>query len=75
MTDEMKAERIRSFKGNSEEVGEGVLQQIVRGDKTWGDHHDLKNRKQSMEYHYKGSQAPKKFRTKASAAEVVLIVF
>ena len=33
LTDEMKAETIRSFKENSEEVGEGVLQQIVRGDK------------------------------------------
>ena len=34
LIDEMKAERIKSFKGNSEEEGEGFLQQIVRGDKT-----------------------------------------
>ena len=33
LTDEMKAERIKSFKGNSEEEGEGLLRQIVRGDK------------------------------------------
>jgi hypothetical protein len=50
LTDEMKAERIKSFKGNSEEEGEGFLQQIVRGDKIWGQHHDPENERQSMEY-------------------------
>jgi hypothetical protein len=34
LTDVMKAERIKSFKGNSEGEGEGFLWQIVRGDKT-----------------------------------------
>jgi hypothetical protein len=75
LTDEMKAERIKSFKGNSEEDGEGFLRQIVRGNKTWSHCHDPENERQSMEYHYKVSQAPKKFRTKASAAKVVLAVF
>jgi hypothetical protein len=71
----MKAERIKSFKGNSEEEGEGFLQQMVRCDKTWGHHHDPENKRQSIEYHYKGSQAPQKSRTKDSAAKVVLTVF
>jgi hypothetical protein len=32
----MKAEGIKNFKGNTEEEGEGFLQQIVRGDKNLG---------------------------------------
>jgi hypothetical protein len=43
LTDELKAERIRSFKGNSEEDGEGFLKQIVTGDKTRDHHHDPEN--------------------------------
>ena len=46
---------------------------IVTGDKTWVHHYDPENKK-SMEYHHKGSLAPKKFKTKASAKKVMLTV-
>jgi len=61
----MKAERIKSFKRNSEEECEGFLQQIARGDKTWDHHHYPENKRQSMEYHYKGSQVPKNFQNQS----------
>jgi hypothetical protein len=40
----MKAERIKSFKGNSEEEGKRFLQQMVTGDKTRDRHHDPENK-------------------------------
>jgi histone-lysine N-methyltransferase SETMAR len=39
------------------------------------DHYDPDNKRQSMEYHYKGSPVPNKFKTKASAEKVMLTVF
>jgi hypothetical protein len=39
------------------------------------DHYDPDNKRQSMEYRHKGSPAPNKFKTKASAEKVMLTVF
>jgi hypothetical protein len=39
------------------------------------DHYDPDNKRQSMEYRHKGSRAPNKLKTKASAEKVMLTVF
>jgi hypothetical protein len=53
--------------GRFEEEGEGFLWRIVTGDETWVHHYDPENKTQSMKHPHKGSPAPKKFKTKASA--------
>jgi hypothetical protein len=74
----MKAERVRvswEILGHFEEEGEGYLRRIVTGDETWVHHYDPENKRRSMEHPHKGSPVPKKFKTKASAAQVMLTVF
>jgi hypothetical protein len=74
----MKAERVivsREVLGRFEEEDEGFLQWIVTGDETWVHRYDPENKRQSMEHPHKGSPAPKKFKTKASAGKVMLAVF
>jgi hypothetical protein len=39
------------------------------------DHYDPDNKRQSMEYHHKGSPAPNKLKTRAPAEKVMLTVF
>ena len=45
------------------------------GDETWAHHYDPENKRQSIEYCYKESPAPQKFKTKDSARKVMLTVF
>jgi len=47
----------------------------VASDETWVHHYDPDNKRQCMEYHHKGSQAPKKFKAKDSAGKVMWTVF
>lgn len=77
MIDEMEAERVRvsvELLGNFEEEGEEFLQRIVTGEEVWVHHCDPENAIQSLEYHQKGSPAPKKFKTKAPAEKVMLTI-
>jgi hypothetical protein len=78
LTDETKVKKVRVSRellGCFEEEGEGFLLQIVAGDETWVHHYDPENKRQCMEYHHKGSPAPKKFKTKDSAEKVTWTVF
>lgn len=77
MTDEMfeKVRVSRELLGCFEEEGDGFLLQIVACDETWVHHHDPENKRQSIEYHHKGSLVPKKFKTKDSAGKVMWTVF
>jgi hypothetical protein len=73
----MKAERVRvsgELLGHFEEKGDGFLQRIVTGDETSIHHYDPENKRQSMKHHHIGSPMPKKFKTKASAGEVMFTV-
>jgi hypothetical protein len=47
----------------------------VAGDDSWVHHYDPENKRQSKEYHNKGTAVPEKFKTKASAGKVMLTVF
>ncbi|GFR72525.1 histone-lysine N-methyltransferase SETMAR [Elysia marginata] len=74
----MKAQRKDMFtqlleRYNTE--GEAFLQHVVTRDKSWVHHCDPECKAQSMEYRYKNSQSPRKFKVIASAKKVLFTIF
>ena len=55
--------------------GERFLQSIITGDESWVHHYDPESKMQSMQYRYKNSPAPKKFKVVASARKALLKIF
>ncbi|KAJ4433523.1 hypothetical protein ANN_15832 [Periplaneta americana] len=45
------------------------------GDESWVHHFDPENKRSSMEFHHKGSSAPKKFKAVPSTGKLMLTVF
>jgi hypothetical protein len=53
--------------------GDKFLCNTVTGDESWVHHLEPENKRQSVEYHHKGSPAPKKFKTIPSADNIILL--
>ena len=55
--------------------GDAFLRQTVTGDKSWVYHYEPESKRQSMQWKHPLSPANKKFKTQASAGQVMLTIF
>jgi len=55
--------------------GDAFLHRIVTGDESWVYHYEPESKRQSMQWKHLWSPANKKFKTQASAREVMLTIF
>ncbi|KAJ4442700.1 hypothetical protein ANN_04289 [Periplaneta americana] len=58
-----------------EQEGDEFLKNIVTGDGNWVHHFNPENKRSSLQFHHKGSHAPKKFKAVPSAGKLMLTVF
>ena len=57
------------------ENADGVMDRIVTGDETWVHHYDPESKQESMQWHKKGTDPPKKFKVTPSAGKLMATVF
>ena len=57
------------------ENADGVMDRIVTGAETWVHHYDSESKQESMQWHKKGTDPPKKFKVSPSAAKLMATVF
>ncbi|KAF7235648.1 hypothetical protein EYD10_17547, partial [Varanus komodoensis] len=52
-----------------------IFDRIVTGDETWVHHYDPESKQESMQWHKKGADSPKKFKVTPSAGKIMATVF
>ncbi|KAF7236078.1 Protein GVQW3 [Varanus komodoensis] len=73
-----KQVRVECCREFLELCGEGplsIFDWIVTGDETWVHHYDPESKKESMQWHKKGADPPKKFKITPSARNIMATVF
>lgn len=73
-----KQARVDTCKEFLERCGDdpaSVFERIVTGDETWVHHYDPESKQESMQWHKKGSDPPKKFKVTPSAGKIMATVF
>lgn len=78
LTAPQKQVRVECCKEFLELCGENppsIFDRIVTGDETWVHHYDPESKQESMQWHKKGAEPPKKFKVTPSAGKLMATVF
>lgn len=71
----VRVECCKEFLELSGENPSSVFEKIVTGDETWVHYYDPESKQESMQWHEKGTDPPKKFKVTPSAGKVMATVF
>lgn len=72
---QVRVECCREFLELCGENPSSIFERIVTGDETWVHYYDPESKQESMQWHKKGTDPPKKFKVTPSAGKVMATVF